>query len=298
VPELTITGLQVLLEVGRVGSFSAAAEALGYSQSAISRQVASMEAFAGAPLFERRARGVRPTAAGDVLIRHAGEVLDGIAAATSELAGVKDRLEGRLAVGAFPTAAASLVPAALARLLRTNPGLRVRLIEAPTPAQLQALRSRRLEVAILATGDGLPEYDLNGLQLTPLRSAHGLGVAVADSHRFAGREWVRPEELKNQDWIVGPHSADTPEFGFWPGLDAPRIAFTVRNWPTRLGLVAAGLGIALVPGLAATMVPKGVSWVLVRGGQVGLGRSMFAVTGPDPNPQALAMVDALVAEVE
>jgi DNA-binding transcriptional LysR family regulator len=298
VPELTITGLQVLLEVGRSGSFSAAAEALGYSQSAISRQVAGLEAFAGAPLFERRARGVRPTAAGDVLIKHAGEVLDGVAAAANELAGLRDRLEGRLAVGAFATAAASLVPSALARLTRTNPGLRVLLIEAPTPAQLQALRRRRLEVAILATGDGLPEYDVAGLQLTPLIGSRGLGVAVAQSHRFAGRELVQPEELMSQDWIVGPHSADTPEFGVWPGLANPRIAFTVRNWPTRLGLVAAGLGIALVPGFAAGMLPQGVSWVPVRGGQGGLGRSMFAVTGPDPNLRALAMVEALVAEVE
>lgn len=298
VPELTITGLQVLLEVSRSGSFSAAAEALGYTQSAISRQVAALETFAGAPLFERHARGVRPTAAGEVLIRHAGAVLDGIAAATSELAGLSDRLEGRLAVGAFPTAAASLVPAAIARLIRANPGLRVRLIEAPTPAQLHALRRRRLEVAVLATGEGLPEYDVDGLQLTPLPGTRGAGVAVADSHRFAGREWVQAEELRDQDWIVGPHAADAPEFGAWPGLDAPRIAFTARNWPTRLGLVAAGLGIALVPGFAAAMMPRGVRWVRVRDGQATLRRSMWAVTIPDPNPRALGMVDALLAEVE
>lgn len=297
-PELTITGLQVLLGVSRLGSFSAAAEALGYTQSAISRQVAGLEAFAGAPLFERHARGVRPTAAGEVLIRHAGAVLDRIAAATNELAGLSDRLEGRLAVGAFPTAAASLVPTAVARLIRTNPGLRVRLIEAPTPAQLLALRRRRLEVAVLATGEGLPDYDVDGLQLTPLPGTQGAGVAVADSHRFAGREWVQPEELSDQDWIVGPNAADAPEFGVWPGIDTPRIAFTVRNWPTRLGLVAAGLGIALVPGFAAAMMPRGARWVRVRGGQAGLRRSMWAVTGPDPNPQALGMVDALLAEVE
>lgn len=297
-PELTITGLQVVAEVSRSGSFSAAAEVLGYTQSAISRQVAALEAVARTPLFERHARGVRPTAAGEVLIRHAGVVLDDIAAATNELAGLSDPLEGRLAVGAFATAAASLVPAAIARLSRTNPGLRVQLIEAPTPAQLHALRRRRIEVAVLATGEGLPDYDVDGLQLTPLPGTQGVGVAVADSHRFAGREWVQPEELIDQDWIVGPHSADAPEFGVWPSIDTPRIAFTVRNWPTRLGLVAAGLGIALVPGFAAATMPRGVTWVRVRDGQVGLRRSMWAVTGPDPNPRALGMLDALLAEVE
>lgn len=295
---MTITGLQVVLEAGRSGSFSAAAETLGYTQSAVSRQVAALEAFARAPLFERHARGVRPTAAGEVLIRHAGAVLDGIAAATNELAGLSDRLEGRLAVGAFPTAAASLVPAAIARLTRTNPGLRVRLIEAPTPAQLYALRRRRLEVAVLATGEGLPEYDVDGLQLTPLLDTQGVGVAVAESHRFAGRQCVQPEELSEQDWIVGPHAAHAPEFGAWPSIDTPHIAFTVRNWPTRLGLVAAGLGIALVPGFAAAMMPLGVSWVRVRDGRAGLRRSMWAATGPDPNPRAVAMVDALLAEAE
>lgn len=296
-PELTITGLQVLLEIGRSGSFSAAADALGYTQSAVSRQVASLEAYARAPLFERHPRGVRPTAAGEVLIRHAGGVLEGIAAATNELAGLSDRLEGRLAVGAFPTAAASLIPAAIARLKRTNPGLQVRLIEAPTPAQLHALRRRRLEVAVLAIGEGLPEYDVDGLQLTPLEGTQGVGVAVANSHRFAGREWVQPEELSDQDWIVGPQADAAPEFGVWPGIDTPRVAFTVRNWPTRLGLVAAGLGIALVPGFAADMMPRAVQWVRIRG-QAGLRRSMWAATGPAPNPRALAMVDALLTEVQ
>ncbi len=297
-PNLTITGLQVVLEVGRYGSFTAAAEALGYTQSAISRQVAVLEAVARTPLFERHARGVRPTAAGEILIRHAHTVLDGVAAATHELAGLSGRIEGRLAVGAFPTAAASLVPGAICRLSRTHPGLRVRLVEASTPAQLRALRRGRLEVAVLATGDSLPEYDVDGLQLTPLLGTRGVGVAVADSHRFAGREWVRTDELSDQHWIVGPHTADAPEFGVWPSTQAPRVAYTVRNWSSRLGFVAAGLGIALVPGSAAVMMPRGVQWVRVRDEQeTGLQRSTWVATRPDPNPQALVMVEALLGEV-
>jgi DNA-binding transcriptional LysR family regulator len=296
-PDLTLTGLRVVLEVGRSGSFSAAADALGYTQSAVSRQVAATEAAAGSPLFERHARGVRPTAAGEVLLRHAGVVIDGIAAATSELAGLRDRLAGRLAVGAFPTAAASLVPTAIARLLTTHPGLQVQLLEAPTPTQLTALRRGRLEVAVLASGEGLPDYDLEGLQLTRLVGNQGTGVAVADAHPFARRDWVQPHELTDQNWIVGPHSSDTPEFGVWPGIETPRIAFTVRNWPTRLGLVAAGLGIALVPGFAASAIPHGVTWVRVRDNDAGLQRSMWAATGPDPNPRARAMIDALLDEI-
>ena len=168
---------------------------------------------------------------------------------------------------------------------------------APRPPSPRPRRARRLEVAVLATGKGLPDYDLDGLKPTPLHT-QGVGVAVADTHRFAGREWVQPAELSDQVWIVGPHAADTPEFGVWPGIDTPRIAFTVRNWPTRLGLVAAGLGIALVPGYAAAMMPRGVGWVRIPAAEAGLQRSTWVVTGPDPNPQASGMVNALLAEVE
>jgi DNA-binding transcriptional LysR family regulator len=295
-PELTLTGLRVVLEVARAGSFSAAAERLGYTQSAVSRQVAVSEKAAGSPLFERHARGVRTTVAGEALVRHAGKVLDGVAAATQELAGLRDRLAGRLNIGAFPSAAAVLVPRAVAGLVAAHPGLQVRLTEAPTPAQLVALRRGRLEVAVVATGEGLPDYDLDGLRLTELRGTSGAGVAVAESHPFAGRDRVSPAELAGQDWVVGPRAGDGPEFGVWPGVEAPRIAFTARNWPTRLGLVAAGLGIALVPGIAADAVPRGVRWIPVRDHPGGLRRTAWAATDEAPGAAAVAMVRALEEE--
>lgn len=294
--EVTLVGLRVVLEVGRTGSFSAAAERLGYTQSAVSRQVAATESVVGNALFERHARGVRPTAAGEVLIRHAGRVLDDVAAAGQELAGLRDRLVGRLVVGAFPTAAADLLPRAIARLLAVHPGVRVQLSEASTPAQLQALRRGRLEVAVVATGKGLPAYDLGGLRLTELHSTRGTGVAVADSHPFAARESVTIEDLVEQPWITGASASDAPEFGAWPDIDQPRIAFTARHWPTRLGLVAANLGIALVPGLAATTIPRGVRWIPIH--NRGLQRTLHAATGSNPSAPATAMVGALQEESE
>jgi DNA-binding transcriptional LysR family regulator len=297
VKDLTLTGLRVVLEVARTGSFSAAAERLGYTQSAVSRQVAATEKAAGGPLFERYARGVRPTVAGAALVRHAGKVLDDVAAATQELAGLRDRLAGHLAIGGFPTATAVLVPRAIARLVAAHPGLQVRLTEASTPAQLVGLRRGRLEVAVLATGEGLPEYDLDGLRLTELRSTRGAGVAVAESHPFAVREWVSPAELADQSWVVGPRAGEGPAFGAWPGLAAPRIAFTAREWPTRFGFVAAGLGIALVPGIAADVVPSGVRWIPVRDDAGGLRRTAWAATGEDPGAAATAMVGALEEEI-
>ena len=294
--DLTLVGLRVVSEVARTGSFSAAAERLGYTQSAVSRQVATAERAAGAPLFERHARGVRTTAAGDVLVRHAARVLEGVTSATQELAGLRHRLAGRLTVGCFPTGTAVLVPRALARLAAAHPGLRVQLLEASTPAQLQALRRGRLQVAVLATGEGLPEYDLDGLRRTELRSGLGMGVAVAESHPFAAREWVEPGELTDQTWVVGSRGRG-PEFGAWPGIEQPVIAFAVRDWITRLGLAAAGLGIVLVPGIAAEAVPEGLRWIPVRVADGGPRRTTWAVTEEQPSAAAAVMVTSLEEEV-
>jgi DNA-binding transcriptional LysR family regulator len=294
--EWTLAGLRVVAEVARTGSFSAAAENLRYTQSAVSRQVAAAEKAAQTPLFERHARGVRPTAAGEALVRHATRVLEGVAAATQELAGMRDRLAGRLVVGGFPTATAVLVPRAIARLRAAHPGLDVSLMQASTPAQLRDLRRGRLEVAVLATGEGLPSYDLDGLRLTELRAAPGAGVAVAASHPFAAREWVEPDDLVSQPWVVGAAAGDGPEFGAWPGIAEPLIAFAARDWMTRLGLVAAGLGIALVPGLAAQALPDGVRWIPIRADS-GLGRTAWVATKLEPSEAAAAMVHALHEEL-
>jgi DNA-binding transcriptional LysR family regulator len=295
VTDLTLTGLRVVLEVARTGSFSATADRLGYTQSAVSRQVAVTEKAVGTPLFERHARGTRPTPAGEALARHAGKVLDEIAAATQELAGMRDRLAGRMVVAGFPTATAALLPRAIARLKAAHSGLKVQLTQASTPVQLASMRRGRIEVAVVATGDGLPEYELEGLRLTALRSARGTGVAVAESHPFAARERIEPDELADQEWVVGPRSGDAPEFDAWPGIAEPRIAFTARDWPTRLGLVAAGLGIALMPGIAAQAVPRGVRWIPIHDAG-GLRRAVWAATDGNPSAAATAMVHALEEE--
>lgn len=291
--ELTLSGLRVAMAVAHTGSFTAAAERLGFTQSAVSRQVALMERAAGGPLFERHARGVRLSAAGEVLIRHAGAVLDEIDSANAELAGLHDRLAGRMAVGGFPTVTAALLPRALARLLAVHPALDVRIMEASSPTQLSALRRGRLAMAVVATGRGLPDHDLEGLRLSELRTGRGVGVAVPDAHPFAARDRVEPAELAGQAWVVGAGTGDAPEFGAWPGLEKTRVAFAVRDWPTRLGLVAAGLGIALVPGFAAETVPHGVRWIPVRDHDGGLRRQVWAVTTEDPSAAASAMVRAI-----
>jgi DNA-binding transcriptional LysR family regulator len=294
--DLTLVGLRVVREVAQQGSFSAAAVALGYTQSAVSRQVAAMESAAGTSLFERLSRGVRPTVAGEVLARRAARVLGEVDGAAEEVAGVRDRLAGRLVVSAFPTAAAVLLPRAIARLRRRHPELGVDLQEAASPVQLRRLRAGRVEVTLLATGDVVPEQELSGLRHDPIVIPRGPGIAVATGHRFCDQDVIDVADLANQTWIVGTGPVGEPQFGPWPGIERPRIGHVVLNWPTRFGLVAAGLGITLVPGLAADSVPRGVRWLPVDDPAGRSGGSLQIVTMESPSPAANAMVHAVRAE--
>ena len=292
--DLTLLGMRVVSEVAAHGSFTAAADALGYTQSAVSRQVAAMEDAAGSPLFERLARGVRPTGAGLVLLRHAGPVLDRVDAAMLELGGLQDRLEGRLALGAFPSALGALVPRALARLHRRYPAIVVTLREGTTPAQLRRLRAGRLELAVIAL-DPDAHLPLDDLRIDLLLEGRLL-VAVPATHHLAQRGTVDVIELRDGPWIVGDAGGGDPLLGIWPGTaPAPRIAHSVRDWPARLGLVAAGLGFAVVPSIAASTIPSGVRLVAVNDPQL-IRRSVAAVTRPERSPGTAALIQALRQE--
>ncbi|WP_439381146.1 LysR family transcriptional regulator [Amycolatopsis lexingtonensis] len=294
--EVTLTGLRVIREVAATGSFTAAAASLGYTQSAISRQIAMMEAAAGTALFERHARGVRPSPGGALLARHATTALAVVDTAEQELAGLRDRLAGRLSIGAFPAAAAVLVPRALAVLRTRHPGLAVTLEEGATPALLSRLRGGRTEVVVIGVGDGLPGYDLGGLRQDVL-TEDDLRVAVPAGHRLAHRPRVAVTDLRDETWIVGRGGRGEPQFGAWPTLEDPRVGHAVRSWTTRLGMVAAGLGIALLPGVAAASVPAGVVVVSVEDPSW-RGRAAVAVTRHGRSAGATAMVDALREQAE
>lgn len=289
--EFTLTGLRIVHQVATAGSFTRAAEVLGYTQSAISRQVAAMEAAAEAQIFDRSRRGVALTPVGQVIVRRATEILADVAATELEVAGLRDRLAGRLTIGAYPTAAMALVPRAMAQVTSGHPGLAVILEEASTPALIRRLRAGRLDVAVIGVGHGLPDYDLSELRQTTL--FHGnLLVVVPDTHRFAIQANITVPDLAQERWIVGDGAPGEPQFGAWPTLSDPYIAHTARGWPTRLGLVAAGLGITVIPDLALPAMPTGVKAVPVAD-VYWTGRATVAVTSPRPSAQAQAMVTAL-----
>ncbi|BBZ27959.1 LysR family transcriptional regulator [Mycolicibacterium madagascariense] len=294
VDDMTLAGLRVCREIALLGSFTAAARSLGYSQPAISRQVAAMEAAAGLPLFVRTARGVSLSAAGHAVVTHAGRILGDVESLRHDLDGLGDRLAGRVRLGVFPTAAAVLAPRTIALLAAEHPGLDIRLSEASTPSLLRELRRGRLAVAVIGAGAGLPDYDLDGLAVHRVFSGD-LCVAVPIGHRLASATTaVAVGELTGEPWVIGDGSAGDPQFAAWPTLADPIVAHRVRGWQARLGMVAAGLGICLLPELAAPSVPAGVAIVRVQD-PTWMGRVTLAVAGPSPGPSESAVIEALQA---
>src|SRR4051812_136373 len=162
--DFSIAALRVVREVAHRGSFSAAADGLGYTQSAVSRQVAAAEQAAGRRLFERHARGVRPTTAGRVLARRAEAVLTELEAARQELDDLGAEPPGRVRVGAFSTALAALGPRAVAALAERRPQAGVILREGASGGLLTRVASRRLALAVVPP----PAQPAEGVRLDTL----------------------------------------------------------------------------------------------------------------------------------
>ncbi|WP_042401137.1 LysR family transcriptional regulator [Streptacidiphilus carbonis] len=304
--------LRVLRAVARTGSFSAAARELGYTQPAVSQQMKALEKSVGTPLVVRVGRGVRLSEAGEVLVRHAAGILAGLTAAEEELAAIAGLRAGRVRLVSFPTASSTLVPAAVAGVREAQPGIRVSLTEAEPPESLAMLRGGDCEVALafrypgrvtelhLPLDDGggsrrqaraeavveasvsAAACDWSDLVVRPLLEDRLVGV-VAAGHRLAGRGEDDPvflAELADEQWIAGcpqcrGHLVDMcAEEGF-----APRIDFATDDYPAVLGLVGAGLGVAVLPELAlASVRSAGVAVVPLASGVF---REVVALTLPD-----------------
>jgi molybdate transport repressor ModE-like protein len=286
-------GLRVLREVAQSGSFSAAARLLGYTQSAVSRQAATLEAVAGRVLFERRRGGVVLTPAGVRLLGRAVRVLDELDAAIRDAA-EPDARAGPVRLGTFATAAAGLVPRALASL---PTDLVVSVREATTPALTRALRAGTLDLAVLAQTPPFrpPDAEAPALDLTTLAERE-LIIGVGARHPFAGRRAVEVGELAGQVWVASRSEAGESLLGVWPGLaERPDVRYVVRDWWAKLQLVAAGLAITTLAPVALGVLPDGVRAVAVRGEPQELRRLVLArVPGP-LDGRAAAVADALVS---
>ncbi|MEA2333243.1 MAG: hypothetical protein QOH58_3381 [Thermoleophilaceae bacterium] len=261
---LDVKQLRVLKAVGEHGSFSAAAEALSYTQPAISQQIAALEKSAGATLVDRASRGVRLTDAGRALVEHADVVLARLAAAEAELAAIAGVRGGRVRLASFPTAGASLLPPAVALFTERHPDVELSFVEQEPEEAVQMLRAGELEVAIVFEYRDLsqPEFDklYEGIELHQLVD-DPMYLALPSGHPVARKRSARLEDLADETWIqndtTGPcgrlHLAACGAAGF-----TPKIGFQSDDYNVVQGLIAAGVGISLLPGLALTNVREDI----------------------------------------
>jgi DNA-binding transcriptional LysR family regulator len=250
--------LQVFREVARLGSLSAAAESLTYTQPAVSQQMSALERTAGMPLLERTTRGVNLTDAGEALLRHAEAILAEQRLAERELEAIAGLRGGRVRMASFPTAGAALVPAAVALFSARYADVQLSVLEAEPDESVPMLRAGELEVAIVGTvltteGFGAP-YE--GIDLQHLLDEPRYAILPTE-HRLARRKRLRLEDLADEVRIELARSPTRESRIFLaPGPDPepgePRIAFRSDDFNVVQGMVAAAAGIAVVPELALT----------------------------------------------
>jgi DNA-binding transcriptional LysR family regulator len=257
---LNVGRLRVLREVAYRGSFSDAAEALSYSQSAVSQQIAALEAEAGMTLLERHARGVSLTAAGQTLVSHAEGILARLEAAESALSAIAGLHGGRLRMASFPTAGATLMPLAIATFRVSYPNVELTLAEGEPEEIMPRLRAGELDLALLFefAGETLVQEGMTRVDLLK----DPMYLALPRDHVLAAREKLRLQDLQAEAWVQTSRSSPCARHvvrcchaaGF-----EPNVSFESDDYQTVQGLVAAGVGVALIPELALSVVRKDVT---------------------------------------
>jgi DNA-binding transcriptional LysR family regulator len=257
--------LRVLVEVARHGSFSAAAEALGYTQPAISRQIATLEAEVGTTLIRRVPKGAVLTDAGALLVERAETILARLDDVETELRALAGLEGGRLRMATFASAASSIVPLAIAAFRERHPAVELHVAMADPIDSIPRLRAGELDLVLShdrAMGQPVqssgqvsgPSEPLAGLDFVhlfddPMYVAMPVGHALADEPelelgRFSEEPWMLATSQTCPDsrlFLRACHEA-----GF-----EPRIAFQNDDYPAILGFVAVGVGVALIPDMAA-----------------------------------------------
>lgn len=274
--------LQALHAVATTGSVKEAAAQLGYSSSAVSQQITALERETNSVLLEPAGRGVRPTAAGELLAQHAERIFEQLAQAESELVALNAGQLGSLRLASFASAGAELVPPALAQVRAELPALDVTLRSADPEQALGLLRRGLVDVALIERHGPLPAGHDDGLAYHALLP-DPYRLLLPGGHALAAQPIVDLADARDEDWIdlvlhkgccrVEAHEA-FERAGFAPHW----VAEAEDYWPAQ-GFVAAGLGLALLPSLALGVLrPDVVVRPLTRNNEPS--RDVFAVTRP------------------
>lgn len=256
---LDLHSIRVVRAIADTGSITAAAAHLGYSQPALSQHLRRLESRLDLPVLERVGRGVRLTEAGRIVARHAPAITTALDALQGELDELRGLRVARVRLAGFPSASPTIVPKLLAALAATHPGIEITYVEAEPPEAVAAVREDRADIALTFSYPG-DQADPHG------RSARGLSSAAVGSdvmlvvvpadHAVIGTSSVDVAALADESWIAGcprcrGHLLEVcGREGF-----APRITFETDNIAAVEGLVAAGMGVAMLPQLAVASFP-------------------------------------------
>lgn len=251
--ELDLHTVRIVRAIAEHGSITGAASALGYSQPAVSQHLRRAERRLGLPLVLRVGRAVRLTEPGRVIARRSSAILAALSAAEDELGHLADRTTGTVRLAGFPSASSTLVPPLMARLAADHPGLRLIYTEAEPPEALTMIEEGSIDLALTFSYPGDPadpHDDVVGIDITELFSDPMLVVLPA-THRLAGKTEITLNQVQSEPWIAGCPLCRGHLLAACAGQGfSPRIAHATDNSVAVLGLVAAGVGIALQPRLA------------------------------------------------
>jgi len=292
---LSLERLRILHAIDTYGSVSAAADVLSVTTSAVSQQMAKLERETGQPLLAKSGRGVRLTDAGRLLSGHADRILSLVELARADLEAHRGAAVGELRAGAFPTAVRGLFPAALRELRAAHPQLRTVVHELEPPESLARLARGDIDLAIVLDWYNKPLSLPGGLAKAALADDI-VDVALPLGHRLEDRAEITLDELADDDWVAWPDGGFCHEWLLFTlrgkGVE-PRIAHHAEEHATVLALVAAGLGVAVMPRLGRDREPDGVRIVPVRHT---MRRHVYAVwrADADRRPAIRAAVDALL----
>src|ERR1700720_1190342 len=244
---MEIQQLRYVCAVADTGNFSRAAERCQVAQPSLSQQVLKLEEDLGTKLFDRLGRSVRLTEAGRAFIPHARAVLEQMEAARLSVADKNADLRGSVAVGVIPTVSPYLIPSYTAAFAKNYPDARLRIVEETTSVLVEGLRDLSIDVAILA----LPLRH-KGLELFPIRT-EPLFAALSTDHPRASARSLALKDLRGESFVMlrdGHCFRDLSIDTCTRARITPHIAFETGQLSSLLGMVAAGVGVSLIPEMA------------------------------------------------
>jgi DNA-binding transcriptional LysR family regulator len=251
---LDVRRMRVLREVAVRGSFSAAAESLSFTQSAVSQQIAALEREAGTTLVQRSARGVRLTEAGEAVVRHAEAIMARLAEAEAELEAIAGLRGGRLRMASFESAGSTLMPLAIAAFRQKHPAVELSMSLSEPEDCVPLLRSGDLDLAIVFES-AVVEAD-DGIHRVHLLE-DPMYLALPNDHPLAHRRRIRLEDLAGEAWVAGAADCECNRLISRACAMAgyqPRIAFETDDYAAMQGFVAAGVGVSLIAELGLRIV--------------------------------------------